>query len=82
MKNYWLDKKLRIAVIERNGNEIRFTLSNSHVWKFKQPDKGVIEYSRLYPVLTMENCYALERKLCREKAWDIFNGKITSSQQV
>ena len=83
MKNHWLNKKLSIAVIERDGDAIRFILSNSHVWKFSQIRKGVLEWFRIYPLLLegeSEHSYINELKLCREKAWEIFNGKITSSQ--
>ena len=73
MKNYWLNKKLSIAVIERTGNKIRFTLSNSHVWKFSQIRAGVLEWCRHYPVLDSTQNYVRELNICREKAWDIFN---------
>lgn len=87
MKNYWLDKKLSIAVIERDGDAIRFTLSNSHVWKFLGPHKGVIEWYRMYPVLLnlegFDSNYTRELNLCREKAWEIFNVReVTGSEQV
>ena len=85
MKNHWLNKKLSIAVIERDGKAIRFTLSNSRVWKFSQIRKGVLEWFRMYPLLLeceSERSYINELKLCIKKAREIFNGEVTSSKQV